>query len=136
MANWRVSPVNKKSAEEVEIWVKDGQTIRRTTVFRGGTFYVETTDDEMPEDIDPANPDGINMNDYFSDNAENGAELESLWDGCYSDVEYPADMSEEERQRLEELWEEDSYSAWEEDGWMNDETECWFYGPLEIEKVD
>lgn len=135
MANWCITPVNKKSTEEVEIWVKDGQTIRRTTVFRSGTFYVETSDDEMPKDIDPANPDGINMNDYFSDNAD-CAELDNLWDGCYSDVEYPEDMSEEERARLDELWEEGCHSSWEEDGWVNDETECWFYGPLEIEKAD
>jgi hypothetical protein len=135
MANWRVSPVNKKSTEEVEIWVKDDQTIRRTTVFRGATFYVETIDDEMPEDLDPDNPNGVNMYDYFSDNAENGAELESMWDGCYVEVEWPEDMSQEERDRLEELWELDSYSAWEDDGWMNNETECWFYGPIEIEKV-
>jgi len=136
MANWRVSPVNKKSTEEVEIWVKDDQTIRRTTVFRGATFYIETNDDEMPEDLDPDNPDGVNMYDYFSDNAENGAELEGMWDGCYVEVEWPEDMPQEERDRLEELWELDSYSAWEDDGWMNNETECWFYGPLEIEEVE
>lgn len=136
MTVWRVSPENKKSVEETEIWVKDGLTIRRTTVFRGGTFFVETNNDEMPDDIDPANPDGINMYDYFSDNAENGAELESLWDGCSETFEFPDDMDEEERERLEELWAEESYSGWEGEGWMNDETECWFYGPLEIVKDD
>ena len=136
MAIWSITPENKKSVEEIEIWYKDGMTVRRTTVFRGGTFTVETSDDEMPEDIDPENPDGINMYDYFSDNAENGAELDNLWDGCYCDFEWPDDMPEEERARLEELWEEDSYSGWENEGWSNNETECWFHGPLEIVKTD
>jgi hypothetical protein len=135
MKNWKISPANKKSVEEIEIWTKDDQVIRRITVFRGGTFYVETNNDDMPDDIDPANPDGINMYDYFSDNAENGAELESLWDGCSQDFEWPDDMPKEEQARMEALWDEDSYSGWEGEGWMNNETECWFHGPLDIEEA-
>jgi hypothetical protein len=76
------------------------------------------------------------MYDYFSDNAENGAELESMWDGCSETFEFPDEIDDEERERLEELWAEESYSGWEGEGWMNDETECWFYGPLEIVKEE
>jgi hypothetical protein len=136
MKNWKISPTNKKSVEEIEIWTKDGQVVRRITVFRDGTFYVETNNDEMPDDIDPENPDSINMYDYFSDNAENGAELDSLWDGCSQEFEWPDDMPKEEQARMEALWEEDSYSAWEGEGWSSNETECWFHGPLEIEEAE
>jgi hypothetical protein len=45
-------------------------------------------------------------------------------------------MSDDERDRLQELWEEDDYSAWESEGWHNSETECWFHNSLEIERVD
>lgn len=135
MAIWQVSTNEKKSVEEHEFWTKDGLTIKRITGFRWGTFTIETSDDNPPEDIDPENPDGINMYDYFSDNAENGAELDNLSDGWYGDVEWPEELSEEERERLEELWEEESYSSWESDGWYNSETECWFFGELTIEKI-
>jgi hypothetical protein len=43
-------------------------------------------------------------------------------------------MTEEEQERLDELWEEDSYDGWESNGWINDETETWFYGPLNLEQ--
>ncbi len=80
-------------------------------------------------DIDLANPDGLEVfaTDY-------DFELDSLDDGWYGDVEYPEDMSDEERERLEELWDEDGYDGWESEGWTNDDTETWFYGPLSLEK--
>jgi len=43
-------------------------------------------------------------------------------------------MSDEERERMDELWDEDGYDGWEGDGWYNDDTETWFYGPLSLEK--
>ena len=43
-------------------------------------------------------------------------------------------MSQEEQERMDELWDEDSYSAWEEEGWSNDDTETWFHGPINLEQ--
>jgi hypothetical protein len=135
MAIWSISTVDKKSVEEVESWVKDGVTIRRTTGFRWGKFTIETSDDDPPEGITEENPDGIDMYSYFGENAENGAELDSLDDGWFAEVHYPDSMDDDEQSRLDELWDEDSYSSWEDDGWYNDETECWFYGTLAIERI-
>jgi hypothetical protein len=135
MSTYKVSTRNKKSVEEIEIWVKDDWTMRRINGYRWGTFFIETNDGNPPEDITEENPDGVNMYDYFSDNADNGAELDSLDDGWYCDFEWPQDMPEEERQRLLDLWEEESYSGFESAGWSNNETECWFHGPLDIVKV-
>lgn len=58
------------------------------------------------------------MNEYSSENAE-FIEIGDLWDGCHLDVEYPAEMSEQEIERLTDLWEEESYSAWKKAGWRN-----------------
>jgi len=58
----------------------------------------------------------------------------SVGDGWYGDVRYPDDMDEEEQERLEELWDEDAYSAWEEEGWVQTDTECWAWGEFDIEK--
>ena len=74
------------------------------------------------------------MYDYFSDNADNGAELESMDDGCYMDWVWDDEMSDEDRAEVERLWEEDSYSGLEGVGWYNSETEAWLHGPLEITK--
>lgn len=126
MATWVLKTLEKKSVEETEFWTKDGQTIKRITGFRWGTVSCEN--DERP-DIDLTNPDGLEVfaTDY-------DFELDSLDDGWYGDVEYPEDMSDEERERMDELWDEDGYDGWESDGWYNDDTETWFYGPLSLEK--
>ena len=126
MATWVLTTLEKKNVVETEFWSKDGKTIKRSTGFRWGTVYCES--DERP-DIDLANPEGLEVfaTDY-------DFELDNLDDGHYCDVEYPDDMSEEEQERMDELWDEDSYSAWEEEGWSNDDTETWFHGPLDLEQ--
>ena len=126
MATWVLTTEEKKNVVETEFWYKDGKTIKRSTGFRWGTVYCES--DERP-DIDLENPDGLEVfaTDY-------DFELDNLDDGHYCDVEYPDDMSEEEQERMDELWDEDSYSAWEEEGWSNDDTETWFHGPLNLEQ--
>ena len=136
MATWKISTTEKKSCEEREIWTKDDLTIVRINGYRWGAFIVETSDDNPPEDIDPENPEGINMYDYFSDNAENGAELDSMDDGWLGDWEFPDDMDEDEQQRIMDGWDEESYEFMENEGWYNSETEAWLFGPLSIEKVD
>jgi hypothetical protein len=45
-------------------------------------------------------------------------------------------MDEEERERIQELWDENWFEGLEEDGWSNDDTEYWIYGPIELTNVD
>ncbi len=127
MAVYTLSTLYKKSAEERTFWCKDGLTIVRIEGFRWGTFTGEF--DQAP-DLDLNNPDGIEM--Y----SEDGWELDSLNDGSYADWEWPDGMSDDERERLDQIWSEDSYEGFESDGWINDETECWFFGPLELSNTD
>jgi len=133
MTYWTVKTVDKKSVEEHELWQKGDMVIRRITGFRWGSWTVETNDDKPPVLLQTEGPggDAINMYDYCDENVEN-IELDSLDDGWYGDVVWPEDISDEERERLEELWDEDGYDAWEGEGWYNYETECWASGELEI----
>ena len=129
MTWWKVSTKEKKNVFEHELWQKDDMVIRRVNGFRWGTILIETEDDNPPvlEQTDGPGADAVDM--Y---NTEYNYELDSLDDGWYGDVIWPDDMPDEERERLEELWEEDYYAGWEEDGWEHYETECWFHGTLEI----
>jgi hypothetical protein len=144
MANWKVSPYYKKSCEEHEQYTKDGMTIVRQTGYRGASFYVETSDDNPPEfefDCVPGGDgkkDSIDMYNCEVNNIES-AELESMWDGCWEEVEYPEDMDEAERERLEELIEEegDIYDVLEnQEGWCQSETQAWIWGPILIEDAN
>lgn len=134
MAEWKVSPSNKKSIEEHELWEKDGLIIRRITGWRNGSWIVTTNDDEEP-DFDRGDEDFIDINSACNNNIEE-IEMEETVDGWYDDVRWPDSMDEEEQARLEELWNEESYDGWEGDGWIQTDTEMLIWGDLNIEKVE
>jgi hypothetical protein len=125
MATWTLSTAHKKSAVERQIWVKDDLTIVREDGYRWGNFYCES---ETRPDVDLSNPDG-----YELSYSEYEWELSDLSDGCWADWEWPDDMPEDERERIETLWSEEWYEGMEGDGWELSETEYIFYGPLTLE---
>lgn len=139
MANWTVRTHYKKSIEEHEHFVKDGWKIVRKTGWRSGSWSVTTSDEGMPEfefDFVPGGDghrDSINVYDCCANNIED-VELIETWDGCWEDVEWPEDMDDDERERLEALIEEEGFYVLEDqEGWILDETEMWIWGPIEIE---
>lgn len=144
MATWKVSPYYKKSCEEHEQYSKGDMIIVRKTGFRGATFTVETSDDNPPEfefDYVPGGDgkmDSIDMYNCCVNNIEN-VELDSMWDGCWEDIDWPSSMDDEEQERLQELIEEegDIYDVLEnQEGWIQFETQAWIWGPILIEDAD
>ena len=125
MATWTLSTAHKKSAIERQIWCKNDIIMCREEGYRWGTFYCES--DTRP-DIDLSNPGGFDLS-Y----SEYDWELDNLSDGCWADWEFPDDMSVEEQERIQTLWEENWYEGLEEDGWTLQDTEYEFYGPLILE---
>ena len=123
MAVWELSTEYKKNAIEVQLWYKDGVTIKKIEGYRWGTFYCES--DERP-DIDLRNPDGYELADY-------DWEMDSMDDGCWLEWDWPADMTEEEQDKIMDAWNEDFYDGMEALGWSNDDTEYHFHGPLQLE---
>lgn len=59
-------------------------------------------------------------------------------DGCSLDFVFDDadEWTEEEKQYIEGLWEEDSWSAFEDNGIYADECDTQYYGPLEVTCVD
>jgi hypothetical protein len=56
--------------------------------------------------------------------------------GCWGDIEIEG-IDEDEAERLEELINnEGSYALEEEDDWYLSDTDCWVWGPLEVESKD
>lgn len=130
METFKITTEYKKNVVEIDFWTKDDITIRRETGWRWGTGYITVQDEDEKENLmSDVDSEEVNVYDYEF-------ELDNLDDGCWEDVEYPEDMSEEEQERLNELWDEDSYSAWEEDGWSVSDSELWFNGPIKLEKVE
>jgi len=63
-------------------------------------------------------------------------ELIETWDGCWEDTDWPENMDDDERERLEELIEEEGFYALEDEGWIQNDTEMWIWGPIEIQNAD
>lgn len=129
MPTWKISNYHKKNAVERQYWRKDGKTIIREEGFRWGSWYCES--DTKP-DIDLKNPEGYEVS--WTDEYE--WELEMMDDGCWGIAEAGKDTTEEDLEKFEEAWEEDSYEGVEALGWSNDDTEHWIYGPLQLTNED
>lgn len=100
--------------------------------WRWGTFTVES--DERPlTDLELVNEDGYELG--CIDNDESW-ELCEMTDGCWLDIDALRDATEEDVTAFEQAWEEDSYDGVEALGWSNDDTEYYYYGPLELTNED
>lgn len=139
MTVWTVRTHYKKSIEEHEHFVKDGQEIVRRTGWRSGSWSVTTSDDQPPEfefDYVPGgdgSKDSIDMYNCPGPNIED-VELIETHDGCWEEIDWPEDMDDDERERLEALIEEEGvYALEDQEGWSQDDTEMWIWGPISIE---
>lgn len=133
MATWNLSPQYKKSAIEKMFFYKDGMIISIEQGFRWANFTVESvtrplTDEELK------NEDGYELG--CIDNDESW-EMVDMTDGCWLEITRENDkVTDEELEKFEAAWEADSYSGVEELGWSNDDTEYYYYGPLELTNED
>ena len=128
MAIWKITNLHKKSAVERQFWTKDGTIVIKEEGFRWGVWSCES--DERP-DIDLDNPDGWEQYSQDQD-----WEMEEMIDGSWVEWTWPEDMDEEERERIESLWDEEYFEGLEDDGWTLDETEYWIFGPLKLTNED
>jgi hypothetical protein len=148
MAIWTIRTHYKKSCEQHEhfynrkiddakIIVKDG--------FRSAEFTVETTDDEFPDIQFTEVPggdgkkDSLDLFSLIGDNIDNTEMIEMFDGGCWGDVEVEGIDDEDEVERLRELINEEGAYALEDDedgDWYLSDTECWVWGPIEIEDED
>jgi hypothetical protein len=135
MALWKLSNLQKKSCEERSTWVKGNQVVTRIVGWRWGSFIVETTDDNPPDGITEDNEEGINIRDHEGKNIVS-IDLDNLEDVVYGDFDYPIVITEEQQAEIEYGCERKGYySYFEENDWELDDTEVWFMGPLEIDRI-
>jgi hypothetical protein len=141
MAIWTIRTHYKKSCEQIEYFYnrKNSDKIVVRDGFRRAEFIIYTTDDKFPQfefDEVPGGDGKRDSLDLFSlvgDNIDSTEMVEMFDGGCWGDVEVEVE-DEEEAERLRNLIQEEGAWALEGDGdWFLDDTECWVWGPLEIE---
>ena len=143
MATWTIRTHYKKSCEQIEYFYnrKNSDQIVVRDGFRRAEFIIYTTDDEFPQfefDEVPGGDgkrDSIDLFSLIGDNIDSTEMVEMFDGGCWGDVDVQVE-DEEEADRLRDLIQEEGAWALEDDGdgdWFLDDTECWVWGPLEIE---
>ena len=144
MAYWTIKTHYKKSCEQHEYFYNrniEGAKIIVKDGYRFAEFTIETSDDEFPDiefDCVPGGDGKKDSVDLFSLNGSNieSTELVEMFDGgCWGDIEFEG-LTLEQEEELEELINEEGSYALEEHGdgdWYLSDTECWVWGPLEIE---
>jgi hypothetical protein len=145
MAIWTIRTHYKKSCEQIEYFYNTkipGARIIVRDGFRRAEFNIFTSDDEFPAiefDEVPGGDgkrDSLDLFSLIGDNIDSTDLVEMFDGGCWGDVEIEGIEDEEELERLQELIQE--HGAWsledeEDSGWYLSDTECWVWGPLEIE---
>lgn len=132
MFTWALSPQYKKSAVEKMFFYKDGNCITIEQGFRWATFTVESVERPLSDD-ELKNEHGYELGCIDNDECW---EMQDMIDGCWLDISADDDVPAEELEKFEAAWEEDGYSGVEDLGWSNDDTEYYYYGPLELVNQD
>ena len=128
MATWKISNYHKKNAVERTIWTKDGTLIIKDEGFRWGHWTCESN--ERPN-VDLNNPDGYELmaTDY-------DWEMDEMIDGSWQEWTWADNIDEQERERIQSVWDDELYEGMESDGWIHEDTEHWIFGPIELTNVD
>jgi hypothetical protein len=138
MAIWRVCSREPKSVAEREIWIHpDKGRIVRETLFNHAAYFVATEDNDPPEFVREAVPDGDGEEDSVDMNfCGYETQLIELTGGIHLVIIWPDKLEDAERVVLENSWDEGGADGWEESGWTLDDTEVWVWGDLDIELVE
>lgn len=132
---WEVRPVEKKCVytrttyvvpEDSE--VAAGKTFYMDEMYRWGHCVVRSNDKPTQHPEDPYS--------YPFELSEHDVEDQESDDGCSLDFEFDDEWSEEEKAYIEDLWEEDQWSAFDDNGIYADECDTQYVGPLEVTCVD
>lgn len=125
---FRVSTVEKKSIGSIETFEKviDGVTYRADLEnwYRWGYAIISGVDNE--EDLKQHDPLEITGYEIEDQDFEDG--VAAYW-------HFSSNVTDEVKEEVERLWDEEGYYALEEAGWSHVDTETFFHGPLEIELV-
>lgn len=133
MATWKLSPQYKKSAVEKMFFYKEGKIITIEQGFRWANFSV-TSDVRPLTDEELVNDDGYELGCIDNDECW---EMWDMTDGCWLDIDLGnSKATSTDLEEFEAAWEEDSYEGVEALGWSCDDTEYYYYGPLELTNED
>lgn len=126
--SWQISNRYKKRCEERIFFENpEGKKVTLVTGYRLGEFVYQG---EGKPDLDLESEERMLMEtDSWS--------LDYMGEGCYSDFEFSDNVSEEERNEIIDVWEDEGFEGLERLGYEDTlEAESWLFGPFDLKEVD
>lgn len=125
---FKVSTLEKKSIGTTETFEKvvDGVTYRADLEHWYRWGYVILSGVENQEDLtqhDPLEVTGYDIEDQDFD------------DGVAAYWHFSDNVTDEMKEEVQTLWDEEGYSGLEENDWSHVDVETYFHGPLEVELI-
>jgi len=143
----KIEPQSKKSISEISYYFNEDKTVEavKDDLWRWGTFYIDMTQSEYDRLVADSAKDDWMMNTEIS--AYDNFELEEVWDGIASDVEFhPMGRDEKRLEKVElykakleeeeEKWNYDYHEWLDEHGFEYIDCEYWIVGPVLLEIVN
>ena len=130
---YSVQPLYKKCFVESETFIHCDDPEQKMVVnilWRNGCVNVTPQNQEEVDILEAANyaEDGDEFEPYqFED-----AEFLSTWDGVSVDIDFVGNQTDEQKESLEEGYDEEGFSFLEEEGYDSDESNVVMHGELEI----
>jgi hypothetical protein len=123
---WKISNALKKQAVELEYFSNGkGDLIIREHGWRWASVTV----------LDKPDLSIIDEEDHIDALTEFGDVIDQdTTDGCWEEWDFPENMSEEDKEKVIEIWEEEW--SLESLGWEQTEFELRLWGPLDVEEVE
>ena len=133
MAKWLLSTVEKKNVETITYWERDEMEISLTERFRWGSIIIRTKGDDAP-DIDLKNDNGFEIASVLEIASVKNTEINDIDDQYSGDWDF--DDNDVDEEAIEEGWEESGFEYMEEENWNTTRSEIWFFGPLELKRME
>jgi len=122
---WRVSTREKKNVTQIETYTHFGLTATREVGWRWGKWKYDTKPDLSIYKED-------DQHDVYDFGEVTDSDLD---DGCWAEWNWPEEVSAEERERLEGIYDEEGDEGLEDADWSFEDTETFVTGPLDVEFV-
>ena len=136
MISYRITPKQKKSIIDVEIWRnKDGNECEVTNVWRYGEYHIMPKDNEekvLLLDM-VAQPQEGYVDDSFEVTKFEHWELDHVWDSCECSIT-TGFLAEDEEEEFVKKWEEDGECFLNEEGFEPNGCDIYIHNGVEIEK--
>ena len=124
---YKITTAKKRNIVWIEDWSKENYQLLITKTYESGYVIV---DQEPYFDESYSEEQGIEVN-----NSQGWIQESEFEDPTYS-YKFSSDIFKSTQDSIIEIYEETSYEGLEDDGWDLKETQIWFKGKLEMEKIE